>query len=188
MRAALLCAAWAAVDGQTPGAYFYKLRDKDVGAPPTGDPRLAGGFGAPGDAGQEAMNALHWGEHEMEAVRLTSRRLGHGFDASPDKPRPRARAFHATGIIEDKFFVFGGVGKDVTDGGPLLLNDLHFYDQQRGGWSGELKRTSCCRDGVAPSTPLVSNRRRGRTSGARLLVQSCGSTAASATRQASRTM
>ena len=128
MRAALLCAAWAAVDGQTPGEYFYKLRDKDVGATPTGDPRL-GGFGAPGDVGQEATNALNWGEHDIEAVRLTSRRLGHGFDASPDKPRPRARAFHATGIIEDKFFVFGGVGKDVTDGGPLLLNDLHFYDQ-----------------------------------------------------------
>ena len=87
MRAALLCAAWAAVDGQTPGEYFYKLRDKDVGAPPTGDPRL-GAFGAPGDARQEATNALNWGEHDIEAVRLTSRRLGHGFDASPDKPRP----------------------------------------------------------------------------------------------------
>ena len=186
MRAALLCAAWAAVDGQTPGEYFYKLRDKDIGATPTGDPR-PGGFGAPGDVRQEATNALNWGEHDIEAVRLTSRRLGHGFDASPDKPRPRARAFHATGIIEDKFFVFGGVGKDVTDGGPLLLNDLHFYDQQRGGWSGELKRTSCCRVMERPSTRLESNLHLGRTSGARLLVQSCGSTAASATRQASRT-
>ena len=147
MRAALLCAAWAAVGGQTPGEFFYKLRDKDVDATPTEDPRL-GGFGAPGDVRQEATNALNWGEHDIEAVRLTSRRLGHGFDASPDKPRPRARAFHATGVIEDKFFVFGGVGKDATDGGPLLLNDLHFYDQQRGGWSGELKRMSCCRDGA----------------------------------------
>lgn len=105
-----------------------------------------GGFGAPGDVGQ--LNALNWDPHDVEAVRLASRRLGHGFHAGPDKPKPRARAFHATGIIEQKFFVFGGVGRDATDNGPLLLNDLHFYDQERGGWSGELKRTSCCEDGA----------------------------------------
>jgi len=66
--------------------------------------------------------------------------------------RPEARAFHAASLVGTRLYIFGGLAteRDGRSNEPQrLLNDLHFYDVARGGWSGELKRQTCCFDGAA---------------------------------------
>jgi len=111
----------------------------------------AGGYGSIDDTATEVINALSFDAQQVANYEAGSgAALGEAFVASPDHARPRARAFHVTGVIGDRFYVFGGVGRqeDGRAGGERLLNDLHFYDARRGGWSGELARMSCCRDGA----------------------------------------
>ena len=111
----------------------------------------AGGYGSIDDTATEVINALSFDAQQVANYEAGSgAALGEAFVASPDHAKPRARAFHVTGVIGDRFYVFGGVGRqeDGRAGGERLLNDLHFYDARRGGWSGELARMSCCRDGA----------------------------------------
>ncbi|KAH8099219.1 hypothetical protein JL720_2203 [Aureococcus anophagefferens] len=111
----------------------------------------AGGYGSIDDTATEVINALSFDAQQVANYEAGSgAALGEAFVASPDHAKPRARAFHVTGVIGDRFYVFGGVGRqeDGRAGGERLLNDLHFYDARRGGWSGELARLSCCRDGA----------------------------------------
>ncbi|KAH8049788.1 hypothetical protein JL721_11567 [Aureococcus anophagefferens] len=109
----------------------------------------AGGYGSIDDTATEVINALSFDAQQVANYEAGSGALGEAFVASPDHAKPRARAFHVTGVIGDRFYVFGGVGRQEDGRGrQRLLNDLHFYDARRGGWSGELARLSCCRDGA----------------------------------------
>lgn len=113
----------------------------------------AGGWGAVrADAAGEVVNALDFDDEELAAYASGDANVGAAFKADPSYAPPRPRAFHSVGVVNERFYVFGGVGRDAEGRAPqqsLLLNDLHFFDVAQGGWSGPLKRRACCRDGAA---------------------------------------
>jgi hypothetical protein len=87
----------------------------------------AGGYGSIDDTATEVINALSFDAQQVANYEAGSgAALGEAFVASPDHAKPRARAFHVTGVIGDRFYVFGGVGRqdDGRADGERLLNDL----------------------------------------------------------------
>lgn len=63
-----------------------------------------------------------------------------GYVGEPPSPR----SDHVAALVGDRIYVFGGLSASGE-----LLDDLHFYDIRRGRWSGELRRPTCCVDGLS---------------------------------------